>query len=475
MGILQSKGQLGPYETSTTSSFTEFVWEPSCSNSYYDFIGDLHFCEGSDSTFGYWDERNDQVQKDGGKLRDKKRSSCAGLAPLIRMQAGKKYKLRLINDAEEETNLHTHGLHIPGDGNGDDPRRVVGSGQYLIYNLTIPEDHMDGTYWYHPHKQGLGGRQTAYGAMGMIIIDPADELLIEETNRPDWISNDRKLLIRHSSRDVYVNNKLRETVELEPNEWTRLRIVFAAAYLLPQALQFDDKACQVHTAAYDGVWRSTVPNPDAMHYIILADVARIDFAIKCNADSTLRYDGKKLVNFKTKGGNSFDKKKSVDMSLPDPWVPARPYYLQDLRNIQNYDLATMDTYEVEVRSNSLNFVSFDRNVPLASFNYDTIQQWTIKGAGIHPFHLHVFHMQIMTEGGCGLSYQEEGEFYDTITASSQGCQVRFPIIDASGFVLMHCHTFSHKDNGAAGWINVTSGPEPILSDYQPDEDSDQIC
>ena len=31
----------------------------------------------------------------------------------------------------------------------------------------------------------------------------------------------------------------------------------------------------------------------------------------------------------------------------------------------------------------------------------------------HPFHMHLYHMQIATPGGCGA--HEEGEFYDTIS------------------------------------------------------------
>ena len=64
----------------------------------------LIFCQDG-ITFGY-------------KLNDS--DECGGLNPLIRMQAGKKYQLRLENQAAQPTNIHTHGLHIPGDGNADD-------------------------------------------------------------------------------------------------------------------------------------------------------------------------------------------------------------------------------------------------------------------------------------------------------------------------------------------------------------------
>merc|ERR1719350_1145581 len=50
------------------------------------------------------------------------------------------------------------------------------------YQYDIPEDHMGGTHWYHPHYHASTALQTGGGAMGMIIIDDEDS-----DNIPDWI------------------------------------------------------------------------------------------------------------------------------------------------------------------------------------------------------------------------------------------------------------------------------------------------
>mmetsp|Transcript_12135 Transcript_12135/g.29294 ORF Transcript_12135/g.29294 Transcript_12135/m.29294 type:complete len:174 (+) Transcript_12135:77-598(+) len=81
-------------------------------------------------------------------------------------------------------------------------------------------------------------------------------------------------------------------------------------------------------------------------------------------------------------------------------------------------------------------------------------------SGAHPFHLHLYHMKIVSPGGCGA--HKEGEFYDTISANN--CVVRFKAIDIGQRMVMHCHVLSHEDNGAMQWMNVLDAPNPNNED-----------
>jgi FtsP/CotA-like multicopper oxidase with cupredoxin domain len=97
------------------------------------------------------------------------------------MKAGAKYLLFLSNTGGQITNIHTHGLHISGDGNADNVmRELPASGQCLGYNWTIPDDHHAGTFWYHSHIHGdvsigeLRGHtreQVGGGAYGFLFIE----------------------------------------------------------------------------------------------------------------------------------------------------------------------------------------------------------------------------------------------------------------------------------------------------------------
>ena len=100
--------------------------------------------------------------------------------PLIRLAAGNIYKLTLRNAGTEVTNLHTHGLHIVGDGDGDCHSKV-NRGNCLDY-LGILSDHPGGTYWYHAHLHTLAQTQVGGGAFGMLIVeDNTDSLNPEPT------------------------------------------------------------------------------------------------------------------------------------------------------------------------------------------------------------------------------------------------------------------------------------------------------
>lgn len=77
----------------------------------------------------------------------------------------------------DTTNLHTHGLHISGEAPGDDIFTVVEPGASYSYTYHIPDDHMGGTFWYHPHHHGSTSVHAGGGAAGLLIVDdPAGTL-----------------------------------------------------------------------------------------------------------------------------------------------------------------------------------------------------------------------------------------------------------------------------------------------------------
>jgi hypothetical protein len=103
---------------------------------------------------------------------------------------------------------------------------------------------------------------------------------------------------------------------------------------------------------------------------------------------------------------------------------------------------------------------FDADIP--SFNIDVpgVQEWTIKGATNHPFHLHVYHQQMQGACGSGGAF-EDGEYYDTIAGS---CLMRFdadpnPPFETAydGRTIMHCHILEHEDQGAMTWADTLLG------------------
>ena len=50
-------------------------------------------------------------------------------------------------------------------------RNSVAPGATAEYAYAIPDSHMGGTHWYHPHTHGASTMQVGGGALGMLIID----------------------------------------------------------------------------------------------------------------------------------------------------------------------------------------------------------------------------------------------------------------------------------------------------------------
>ncbi|PWQ99261.1 multicopper oxidase family protein [Leucothrix arctica] len=76
-------------------------------------------------------------------------------------------------------NLHTHGLNVSPRGIEDNVLHVVHPGETIEHEITIPEDHPSGTFWYHPHKHGSALHQMASGMCGFLIIEGGKDDLNE--------------------------------------------------------------------------------------------------------------------------------------------------------------------------------------------------------------------------------------------------------------------------------------------------------
>ena len=112
--------------------------------------------------------------------------------PTLRVRAGDTLKVLLKNNMPSElvstgtgaipqgshsfdvVNLHTHGLHVSPRAPGDDVVNTwVDPGKKHQYIYHIPDDHMGGTHWYHPHWHGAVSMHVNFGAAGMIIVEDA--------------------------------------------------------------------------------------------------------------------------------------------------------------------------------------------------------------------------------------------------------------------------------------------------------------
>jgi len=441
-----------------------FRWYSRQCDPGYDFCGWLEFCSEGTTKFGY---RLPGV------------SSCEiADAPLIRMLPGKKYQMTLrnlniaVNGSQAQTNVHTHGLHISGDGNADDMTRFVDAGNCLKYNWTIPDDHMGGTFWYHPHRHTLTQAQVSGGAFGMLIIEEQKNLLkdlrgLERRRVQAWLDNELLLIaFVKGGGEVLGNGKPQEDFEIVTREWYRLRVAAVNPFARTQNLVFHPSGndCEVRAMAYDGVWRFMVPSFASKYIYPLTGASRIDLAVRCSGTQPVQitYNDDVVAILHLEDG----KATAATPFAKDngQWYPDRPKYLRDLQlepaSQANKFLIFMEGRR-EPDFNSPHFINnetWDKDKAIASFDYNELQEWTIRNSNRHPFHLHLYHQQLIE--GCE-GHHEVGQYYDTISASGdEDCKVRFVTKDIGGRTVFHCHITAHSDRGMMNWVDITGGPEP---------------
>ncbi|HEX7750802.1 MAG TPA: copper resistance system multicopper oxidase [Novosphingobium sp.] len=89
-------------------------------------------------------------------------------APLIRLREGQNVRLHVVNDLDEETSVHWHGLILPFQMDGVPGVSFPGIKARSTFTYEFPIVQ-SGTYWYHSHS----GLQEQLGHYGPLVIDPA--------------------------------------------------------------------------------------------------------------------------------------------------------------------------------------------------------------------------------------------------------------------------------------------------------------
>jgi FtsP/CotA-like multicopper oxidase with cupredoxin domain len=395
-------------------------------------------------------------------------SHCSWPGPLIRLQRGQRHGLLVKGAPGTKTNIHFHGLHIAGDGNGDNMMRVIDGNDVLVYSLDIPEYHMGGTHWYHSHLHGETQNQVGGGAFGLLIVDDGHDFGSTDPNVLEFMKRELKLVVDNRKGRWMANGLVTDTFQLNPNEWYRMRIlaVNTDAYTVGETIHFGD-ACQVHAIAHDGILRFQVPEGEARSDFMLSTSSRLDVAVRCQDSSTISVGSQKVVTIQVL---DLSKANSVELSTATPfdsenqvWNSTRPRYLSDLR-----DLEVANRWKLHLDEVDINHQSWYLQRPLCDdrgkdFEYNSIQEWSVTGLESHPLHVHTYPMQVVSDDGCG-SGHAVGEFYDTLAAHgnmkvSRNCKVRLRLSDVAGPTVVQSHTLQHSDQGSIGILHVVGGPE----------------
>jgi FtsP/CotA-like multicopper oxidase with cupredoxin domain len=391
------------------------------------------------------------------------------VGPAFHVYPGDRVEIDLVNNLNESTNLHFHGLHVSPGNTSDNIFLDVQPGKTLHYILDIPKDHEPGTNWYHSHLHMLSYGQVSGGLSGLFIIEGLEELLPEPLQNIThqtiaikdfpfdnlWVTTHDLSNTMSGHESLTVNGEVNPTINITSGEtqlWRLANIGSENEYIIKLP------GNTFHVIAEDGspVWE--VWNNDSLFF---PSGKRFDVLVTANGSGflplgvppnpfTAPYDSH-VATVNIQGNQTNEKPADI---LPTSLIPR-----SDLSN------ATIAEHRVlNFSSNDRDYIykinnrTFDANRTDFKPKLGTVEEWKlvnldkISSGNIHPFHIHINDFQVMSVNG--QPYNAHG-LQDTVMIPTEGnVVIRIPFDDFVGKSVFHCHLMFHGDFGMMGIFEV---------------------
>mmetsp|Transcript_24556 Transcript_24556/g.49829 ORF Transcript_24556/g.49829 Transcript_24556/m.49829 type:complete len:546 (+) Transcript_24556:142-1779(+) len=394
--------------------------------------------------------------------------------PTVRTRAGATLRIRLVNALSAKdnlnrghnenslpntTNLHTHGLHVSSNAPADSIFTVVGPGESYDYIYEIPDDHMGGTHWYHPHFHGSTALQAGGGAAGLLIVEdepgaiPPEVAEMVEVPLLLTIITDKVAELQEEFNGVFwstepddfllVNGKVAPTLEVDVGAWYRLRIVYNSADNERITFELDqtDTGCEMHLLAKDGVYLPQAPR-EVVELPLYAG-ARADAALRCMKSGTAQLRGGDHVALEL--AITGDGPPAPDLKQ---FVVRRPCYLADTRDATpgaRLDLR-VGKWAGAFPANQAARVATVPAGALVEVDAGTLRK--------HPLHIHINHYQLVNIRAGDANFFQDGDWHDTLLDRAGSATLRFYTDRFAGAMMVHCHNLQHEDNGMMGTVEI---------------------
>ena len=402
--------------------------------------------------------------------------------PTLRLQPGDTLRIELVNSLDQVTNLHLHGLHVSPEGNGDNVFLAVEPGRSQQYEYRLPDDHPPGVFWYHPHHHGTVADQLFGGLYGAVIVEDGGAVPVDRERV--MVVSDITLdaggsLVSPSGMDqmmgregelVLVNGQREPELRGRAGQRERWRVVNACAsrYL---ALRLSGQDSQV--VGRDG---ARLTSSVGLEDVVLAPGNRLDLVVD------LAEGGGVLTAAPVDRGGMMGQMGQMGpmgdgMTTGDggPVTLARlsvaaggastqgrispPSARQDLRDADVVERRSL-TFQTGMggmmggggMSFTIDGQEFDAERIDQQVRLGTVEEWTIGNDSSmdHPFHLHVWPMQVLEIDGQQL---REPVWLDVVNVRARSrVKVRIAFEGFGGKTVYHCHILDHEDRGMMGTV-----------------------
>lgn len=400
---------------------------------------------------------------------------AGGPPPVLRLQQGKPFSIDVVNDLDEETVVHWHGLRIANamDGVPYLTQPPIKPGQSFRYTLTSPDA---GTYWYHPHCNTL--EQMARGLTGVLVVedeeDPGFDQDLPLNIRDFRLGGDGQFIDLFKARNAArggtlgtvatVNWEVSPVYDLPAGSLVRLRL---AVTDVTRVGTYDLKGADAWVIALDA---NPLPQPIAPEGLIIAPGQRADIALRVpdneneTVSLTLRtpQGPRVLARFRPFGRSAGRRLEELRPLRPNP-IPQ-----PDLANAETIDFAFGWSPGGDAPVPSIcgtlgyTFWSINRTAgqndspgpvdPLAILKQggSYILRLRNETPNDHPIHLHGMSFRLLRSDKRAIAPL----LTDTALLQSQETMEVALVADNPGDWAFHCHVIEHQKTGLSGYLRV---------------------
>jgi len=398
--------------------------------------------------------------------------------PTLRARPGDLLRIRVVNQIDTPTNLHTHGLHVSPEGNSDNVFVSIDPGEEFLFEIQLPVDHRGGTYWYHPHRHEFVAEQVSGGLAGMLIVedqsdsDPALTSAIERVMvlSDPRIGNDSGVVSasrmdRMGGREgdlVTINGVHQPVIAGTTGTVERWRLVNASS---SRYYQLSIDGAPMVLAGTDG---GLIGVPQQIDSLLMAPGERAEFLVPVSDPGTItlrsgQYDrGGSGMG----GGGSTDTLDLLSLEVAgSSSVASTPVEIKGASIADLPAVTGRRTLELSMGGGGIgggmSFMidgrSFDPSRIDNHLVLGEVEEWTITNVSNmdHPFHIHVWQFKVVDSSDKSLI---SPGLKDTVNIPAGGwVKFVFAITDFPGKAVYHCHILDHEDQGMMGVFETSAG------------------
>ncbi len=385
------------------------------------------------------------------------------LGPMLRFDKGDMVKIRTINELDEETTFHWHGLEVSGDADGG-PHESLKPGEEKVIEIKVEQEAS--TLWFHPHPEGKTAEQVYNGLAGLIYIEDDNSKSLGLPN--EYGKNDIPLIFQDKTFDdkkqlnysaamnddgtigdtLLINGTLNPKLTVN-KEKVRLRLLNGSnARNYTFKLNTGDSFVQVAT---DGGFLN---KPVTLKEITLTPSERAEIVVDFSQLDTendlalINEDGSVLLPFEV-----------TDQSGENSEIPGEMNNFSITEEEENLPVTKKVELFGMMDQVTINGKKFDPERIDFTQQQGETEVWEIynkpddMGGMIHPFHIHGAQFKILSRNGEEPPENEQG-WKDSISIQPDET-VKIAIqFKHKGVYMFHCHILEHEDNGMMGQVKV---------------------